>query len=343
MATLVRPNSELFTQPINGAIPSDLLSLLTGIGDCAHKIDKEVVGQCVDERMNRFANELLEWSSSIKPVSTSVIICDQNQYNPQFISQNTYKILLERAKVEGRDQNYEVMIQRIKEAVVFGRMGNLEEGTIRRDVLGVLKLTPIIEKTKPPLSAQELPKENLQDVAITAEGHETIQEESIEGQRSTNNLSFSGGPFLSYEMNQRKSHLGIGAYGELLMPLKSESHWVMGAEIQVSAKGAYDHPVFFKGELKSIDGVSVLPLLEVGYRETNYTVLFQAGAWFIYSKVLNSTEKDPDYSDSPFENLQLRFGMKSYFLNHRIRVAGGYQHDPFGNGVYFEMGCRWGG
>ncbi|GEM_PF-6620570 len=344
MATTIHPNSKnnstLFLQPVDSVIQVQHLNLLKTIEDCAHTTEKKAVDQCVEERMNRVANELLEWSKSIKPLSTSVIISDQSQRNPQHISQNTYKILLERATFEARNQNYETMVQRVKEAVVFGRMGNVGEEKIRRDILEILKLTPLVESARP----LQVPSKEGKKVAVIPESDKIIQGTSMEDHGILRHLSFFGGPFLSYEISKKRSSLGLGAYGEILLPLEEQSHWMVGAEMQLTAKVVYDQSVFFQGELKSIDGVSVFPLLEFGYRESDYTLLCQAGAWFAYSKLFNSVqEKDPNYSDNPFENLQLRLGIKSYFLDNRVRIAGGYQYTPVDNGVYFEMGYRFGG
>lgn len=145
-------------------------------------------------------------------------------------------------------------------------------------------------------------------------------------------------PLFSAELNPRRTYLASGAAFELLVPYTKQSKGVIGAELEVQVKFGFDNIDVTEGDLKTVEGV-VFPLLfESGYSSDHFSLLGQFGVWLSASHLARAEQEVDPYSENPLENGHLRLGIKSYL--GPIRLAAGYQRNPWGDSFYFEAGVN---
>lgn len=156
-------------------------------------------------------------------------------------------------------------------------------------------------------------------------------------------LSPSAGPLVSYEVNPGRTYLGIGGSIEVIKALPKNPNIVFGTELEIVARAGLSNPNIFDTELKTIEGVDFPVLFEGGYRNDHLTLLFQAGGWFTYSHLFDAEQERDPYSPDFFANGNLRLGVKTYLVKSHLRIAAGYQANPWGSGAYTEFGYQFGG
>jgi len=336
----------LFRQPLDRVVGQPLLKKVENLNDCAEAISEPDVKICVDDRLNLLADELLKFSDGIEIISdTPVRSKDGVIKHPRKICRNNFDVLIEAAKVKAEKGHYRKMVEYLRQAVLFARWGGVDKETIRQKILEVVGIMPLKPAEKEPEEPQApIPEgiswpESGDEVPVPKEDQGPREEAKKEFFQKAEEyrILLSGGPLLSYEGSPNRTYLSLGGTAEILMPFRAQSHFVFGAEFQLLARLGFDNHNIFDGELKSIEGISLLPLLEVGYHDDTATVLFQAGFWFTFSRLFGAKEDSDPYSDNMFENKHLRLGIKAY-LNKRFRLSGGYQKTPWGPAGYFEIG-----
>ena len=145
-------------------------------------------------------------------------------------------------------------------------------------------------------------------------------------------------PLFSAEINPDRTYLAGGTAFELLVPYKKQSKGVIGAELQAQIKFGFDHTNVTKGDLKTVEGVFFPVLFESGYSSDHFSFLGQFGAWPSASHLARAEQEVDPYSENLLENGHLRLGVKVYL--GPIRLAAGYQRNPWGDSFYFEVGAN---